>query len=121
MFKRHVVPSREIIGKHVSNSWSEDLGIIEDVVLDLNTGCVAYAVLSFRGIMGFGAKHFAIPWKKIGMPKKGASADLFSLKMDREDLLHAPGFEPDNWPDMADSAWMEEMERHYLEAIHEPH
>ena len=82
MFKRHIVPSREIIGKHVSNTWSEDLGVIEDVALDLNTGCMAYAVLSFRGLMGFGAKHFAIPWEKIGLPKEGA-ADLFSLNMDR--------------------------------------
>lgn len=120
MLKRHVVPSREIIGKHVSNSWSEDLGVIEDVVLDLQTGNMVYVVLSFRGIMGFGAKHFAIPWDRIGLPKEGG-ADLFSLKMDREDLLHAPGFDPDDWPDMADRAWVEEMERHYLEVIHEPH
>jgi len=121
MAKSYIVPSSTIIGKHVSNSWSEDLGKIEDVVLDLNNGRIVYAVLSFRGVLGFGAKHFAIPWEKIGLPQEGAATELFSLDIDREDLLHAPGFEPDNWPDMADSAWIAGMERHYAEVINEPH
>lgn len=121
MTKRHIVPSSLIIGKHVSNTWSEDLGEIEDVVLDLDNGRIVYAVLSFRGILGFGAKHFAIPWEKIGLPKEGATIEIFSLKIDREDLLHAPGFDSENWPDMADSAWISDMEKHYANVANEPH
>lgn len=121
MTKRHVVPSSIIIGKNVRNSWSEDLGKIEDVVLDLNNGRIVYAVLSFRGILGFGVKHFAIPWEKIGLPKEDAEINCFLLNMDRDDLLHAPGFDPDNWPEIADSTWIAGMERHYAEVINEPH
>jgi len=121
MTKPNIVPSRTIIGKHVSNSWSEDLGKIEDLVFDLDNGCIKYAVLSFRGILGLGAKHFAIPWDRIGLPKKGSKNKNFSLNIDRDDLIHAPGFAPDNWPDMADSAWVADMERHYAEVITEPH
>lgn len=121
MNKRHIVPSRRIIGKHVRNTWSEDLGKIEDVVLDLTNGRVVYAVLSFRGILGFGVKHFAIPWEKIGVPEEGEEIETCTLNMDRDDLLKAPGFDPDNWPDMADSAWIASMEKHYAEVIHEPH
>ncbi len=121
MTNRTILPSSKIIGKHVSNTWSEDLGKIEDVVLDINSGRIVYAVLSFRGLMGFGAKHFAIPWEKIGLPREGDASETYSLNIDREDLLHAPGFEPDKWPDMADSAWIAEMERHYSEAAKEPH
>ena len=121
MTKRHIMPSSKIIGKHVRNSWSEDLGRIEDVVLDLNDGHIVYAVLSFRGIMGLGAKHFAIPWEKIGLPREDEEVDLFSLNIDRDDLLTAPGFDPDNWPDMADSTWISRMERHYADLFSEPH
>ena len=121
MTNRSIVPSNKIIGKHVSNSWSEDLGKIEDVVIDLHTGKIVYAVLSFRGIMGIGAKHFAIPWEKIGLPKMGDATETFSINIDREDLLHSPGFEPDNWPEMANSAWIADMERHYAEVKNEPH
>ena len=40
----------------------EDLGKIEDLILDAGVGRIAYAALSFGGFLGMGDKYFAISW-----------------------------------------------------------
>src|ERR1700720_2899549 len=58
-----IVPAKKtVIGSSVVNSLNEDLGKIEDLVLDAAAGRIAYAVLSFGGFLGMGDKYFAIPW-----------------------------------------------------------
>ena len=53
---------KTVIGSEVVNKLNEDLGKIEDLVLDTGAGRIAYAVLSFGGFLGMGDKYFAIPW-----------------------------------------------------------
>jgi hypothetical protein len=58
-----IVPAKKtVIGSSVVNKHNEDLGKIEDLVLDAGAGRIAYAVLSFGGFLGMGDKYFAIPW-----------------------------------------------------------
>ena len=60
----YVVPAKKsIIGSNVVNQQNEDLGKIEDLVIDTSAGRIAYAVLSFGGFLGLGDKYFAIPWE----------------------------------------------------------
>ena len=59
-----VVPAKStVIGSKVVNQQGEDLGTIEDIVVDVDVGRIAYAVLSFGGFLGMGDKYFAIPWE----------------------------------------------------------
>ncbi len=57
----HIVPVKTVIGSNVVNANYEDLGKIEDLVLDASAGRITYAVLSFGGFLGMGDKYFAIP------------------------------------------------------------
>ena len=58
-----IVPAKKtVIGSKVVNAQNEDLGKIEDLVVDAGAGRIAYAVLSFGGFLGMGDKYFAIPW-----------------------------------------------------------
>jgi len=41
-----------LIGSRVTNSEDQELGEIEDVVIDMRTNEVAYAILSFGGFLG---------------------------------------------------------------------
>jgi sporulation protein YlmC with PRC-barrel domain len=41
----------------------EHLGKIEDLIIDLENGRIAYAVLSFGGFLDLRNKLFGIPWK----------------------------------------------------------
>ena len=91
-----------MIGSKVVNAQNEDLGKIEDLVIDAGAGRIAYAVLSFGGFLGMGDKYFAIPWNafRFNLAEKHAV-----LHLDKKQLENAPGFDKDNWPNMADSTW----------------
>jgi hypothetical protein len=71
-------------------------------MVDIGAGRVAYAVLSFGGFMGVGNKLFALPWESLQLD---ADNHRFVLDVPKNRLESAPGFDKDNWPDMADRTW----------------
>ena len=98
-----IVPAKKtVIGSKVVNAKNEDLGKIEDLVLDAGAGRIAYAVLSFGGFLGMGDKYFAIPWNAFHF---NLTENRAVLNVDKKLLENAPGFDKDNWPNMADSTW----------------
>jgi len=106
-----IVPAKKtVIGSRVVNAQMEDLGKIEDVVLDARAGRIAYAVLSFGGFLGMGDKYFAIPWNALHF---NLSEKHAVLNLDKKLLENAPGFDKDNWPNMADSNWRTRIYQHY--------
>lgn len=110
MHTRSIIRGKDIADYSVRNPQGEDLGTIKDVVIDTNEGCVAYAVLSFGGVLGFGDKLFAVPWEAL---RYNATDDTFVLDMPRERLENAPGFDKDNWPTTAERGWLTGMYSHY--------
>ncbi len=91
-----------LTGNAVRNAAGEDLGEIEDIMIDIDTGRIAYAVLSFGGILGMGDKLFAIPWEALQMSQEEHN---FILNVSKDMLQKAPGFDKDNWPDTSDPEW----------------
>src|ERR1700756_245323 len=105
-----VLRTKEIYSGHVRYAAGEDLGKIEELVIDVNSGRVAYAVLSFGGILKMGNKLFAIPWEALQIdPQK----KQFILNVDKTRLENATGFDKDNWPDMADPRFGTTIYQHY--------
>ncbi len=100
----------KMAGAKVRNPAGEDLGKIEDVMIDLGEGRIAYAVLSFGGFLGIGDKLFAIPWNAL---KLNPGEDEFILDVDKKVLEKAPGFDRNNWPDMADRRWGQQVYTYY--------
>ena len=49
-----------LLGEDVYNTNNEDLGDIREIMIDMRSGRIAYAVLSFGGILGMGEKLFAV-------------------------------------------------------------
>jgi sporulation protein YlmC with PRC-barrel domain len=99
-----------LIGEDVYNQKDEDLGDIKEIMLDMNSGRIAYAVLSFGGLMGMGDKLFAVPWEAL---KLDTENERFILNVDKDRLESAPGFDKDNWPDMADPTWQNTIHSYY--------
>ena len=99
-----------LIGDDVYNHKDEDLGDIKEIMLDMRTGKVAYAVLSFGGIMGMGEKLFAVPWQRLTLDTVNKR---FILDIEKEHLENAPGFDKDNWPDMTSEDWSDEVDAFY--------
>jgi sporulation protein YlmC with PRC-barrel domain len=107
---RRVMAADTLAGDKVRNWAGEDLGKIDSIMIDIRSGRVAYAVLSFGGILGMGNKLFAVPWKALRADEDEKS---FILDVDKKMLESAPGFDKDNWPDMADTTWGSGVFRHY--------
>jgi sporulation protein YlmC with PRC-barrel domain len=99
-----------LIGDSVVNGQEEDLGDIKEIMLDMRTGQVAYAVLSFGGFLGMGEKLFAVPWQALQLDTINKR---FVLNVDKDRLKSAPGFDPDAWPDMSDVGWSNQIHSFY--------
>lgn len=97
-----VLSASSITGTDVINHNGEDIGKIEEVMIDTRMGHIAYVVLSFGGIMGLGNKLFAIPWGAFMIHSEN---EKFVLNVAKEKLEEADGFDKDDWPDMADLKW----------------
>jgi len=99
-----------LIGEDVCNLQDEDLGDLKEFMLDVRTGKVAYAVLSFGGFLGMGEKLFAVPWSALTLDVENKR---MILNVTKERLESAPGFDSDNWRDMADPVWSEGVHSYY--------
>jgi len=54
-----------IIGDNVENGEGENLGEIDNLMINVHTGYVEYAVVEFGSFLGLGGKLFAIPFKEL--------------------------------------------------------
>lgn len=109
MFKEHsnqIVKSSEVIGVSVINAEKENLGKIEEIVIDKITGEVHYVVLSFDGIFNFANKYFAFPWKSISYDP---AEESFILNVSKEKLKNADGFDKNQWPNFSDEKWRKNL------------
>jgi sporulation protein YlmC with PRC-barrel domain len=107
---RQVLSASSINGTVVENMKRENLGEIKDLMIDISKGRIAYAVLSFGGFLGMGDKLFAIPWEAFRVVQE---EETFLLDVAKEKLEKAPGFDKDNWPDMADAMWGKSIHDYY--------
>lgn len=97
----------------IVNSEGENLGKIEDLMIDLQDGRLAYAIISFGGgFMDIGDKLFVIPWQALLKPFEHA----FLLDIPRDVLEKAEGFDKENLPKTR-----EELSRTYTYYGFEPY
>jgi len=99
-----------VMGADVRNTANENLGDIEDLVVNAQSGKVQYAVLSFGGVLGLGDKLFAIP---INALQAKTDDDKFVLDVPKDRLKNAPGFDKKNWPDFADPQFRTSVDDYY--------
>jgi sporulation protein YlmC with PRC-barrel domain len=106
----------DIIGLYVKNNKHEDLGKIDDLVIDMKNGEVRYAAIAYGGVAGIGSKLFAVPWQKLtfmlGEPNK-ANSRHFMLDATKEQFENSPGFDSSHWPNVADANWSASVDKHY--------
>ena len=105
-----VLSASTLVGDAVRNQAGENLGKVEELMMDLENGRVSYAVLSFGGFLGMGNKLFAIPWDAFTLD---TDEHAFVLNVPKERLENAPGFDKDNWPDFADRTWGQTIHSYY--------
>lgn len=98
-------------GDTVRNLDGDEIGVLHEIMIDLDTGRVAYVVMTAGGFLGVGEKYFAIPW---GMVEVDTENHQVVIDLDKETIGNAPGFDKDNWP-KANDAWLRDVYAHYDE------
>lgn len=98
-----LIPADRVNGTDVVGKAGEKLGKIEDVAIEKVSGDVAYAILSFGGVLGIGATYHPVPWKLLTYdPDKRA----YVIPMSRDDLHRAPTIDETEL-----SGWSDELSR----------
>jgi len=71
-------------------------------MISVETGQIAYAVVSFGGVLSLGNKLFAFPWSSL---RADPSKRKIILNLDKKTLSKARGFDKDHWPDSSGWDW----------------
>ncbi|MGF6768735.1 sporulation protein YlmC with PRC-barrel domain [Paraburkholderia sp. GAS199] len=106
----NVMASSTVEGTKVVSADGEDIGKISDIMLDVQSGRIAYAVLSEGGFLGMGTTLHAIPWNALTL---NAEEECFRVSIAAAQIKNDPGFDKDHWPAMADTIWGTTVHQYY--------
>ncbi|MEY2489675.1 MAG: hypothetical protein QOC70_1617 [Verrucomicrobiota bacterium] len=86
------MPTTTVIGSKIKDSRGQDVGVIKDFVLDRNTGCLAYVVLSTGkdGVLTTSTKMVAAPWAVFTV---SSDPKVYITRVEREKIYSAPVWE----------------------------
>ncbi len=104
----HMFRAHDLMGLDVRNKANENIGSVNDLVVDLKSGEVRYVAVSHGGVAGVGGKLFAVPWDamkfQMGEPNK-TDARFFIFDATNQQLDNAKGFDSSHWPNVGDPQW----------------
>jgi hypothetical protein len=102
-----LISGRSAQGMPVYSPQGDELGHIDDVMIEPVSGRVAYGVLQFGGFLGIGSDYYPIPFARLNYdPARGG----YVTDLTREQLEGAPRHD-DNW--YHDRDWQEKSHRHW--------
>jgi sporulation protein YlmC with PRC-barrel domain len=95
-----------IIGDKVYDEKNAHLGHIKDIMMNVYTGRIHYCVIESGGILGIGARYFAVPYDLLRVDPDNRR---FIFTGPKEIFEGAPGFNHWHWPDtnyhLAQDSW----------------
>jgi BON domain/PRC-barrel domain len=106
MQRRKLWLGTTILRNRVRTSTGEDIGKIEDVIVDAADQRLIYAVLMVDGY----PELFVVPWSSFSA---SPWPDYTLLNVDRKTLEQGPSFNPADWPDITDPGWEQRIRDHY--------
>ncbi|CAN5262909.1 hypothetical protein BH23BAC1_BH23BAC1_33570 [soil metagenome] len=106
----NLISTSSLTGYGVTNRKGENLGDLKDIMIDLESGEIAYVVISFGGFLGIGDKLFAVPFEALSIERNN---DQVIMDVTKEKLENAPGFDKDNWPSSPDRQFVSDVHSHY--------
>ena len=93
-----------LTGYSLVNAQDEDLGEIQELILDLTQGQVLYVVADIGGFLGIGANQIAMPWDQLQLDEENQN---FVVDAEQETLENAPTINLDEWEEGSptDTTW----------------
>ena len=112
-----VISASSVQGSEVRTPSDEGIGEIKDIMIDVSTGEISYAVLSVStGFLNLESKYFAVAWGALNFDRYRADTygeNVITLDVSKERLENSPGFDKDNWPTHPDSTFIDSVNSYY--------
>jgi sporulation protein YlmC with PRC-barrel domain len=85
---------------NVMNAQDEELGQVEEWIVDVQQGMLEYGVVDFGGFLGIAENSVAVPWEQFNVSAlSGATADAsLALDVNEDTLENAPQLNMSDWP-----------------------
>jgi len=107
------VQTSKIVGMKIKDSSGQEVGVVKDVVLDRNTGCMAYTVLSTGGTgtrVSGGGKTVAVPWTVYTTT---SDPSVMTVRVERDRIYNAPAFDYARIDEYSNSGWINNVYSYY--------
>jgi sporulation protein YlmC with PRC-barrel domain len=108
------IEASDLLDRDVINLQGQGLGEIEDVLIDLDSGQVPYAILGSGGFLGLGEELLPVPLSELSLDP---FRQVMILNITEEALENAPRFESENWPDMTQPDWLNDYQAFWAEQL----
>ena len=56
---------KSLVANRLYDAEGNQVGKLEEIVLDVRTGCVRHVVVAVGGVLGIGRRRFAVPWSAL--------------------------------------------------------
>ena len=99
-----------LYGDMVVDQRGESLGTLDELLLDLSRGRIAYAVVSSGGFMGRGERVCVVPWAAVA---RDADRHRFVVACDKPSFDAAPAFDKAQLLRGFDMQWHLALHRYY--------
>jgi sporulation protein YlmC with PRC-barrel domain len=102
--------THSLVKNGVMNDKGENLGKIEELLIDLETGQIMFAILSFGGF-GRSSKFFTVPWELL---RFSAHDKKYILDIPRDIIEKGAGYDSmEKVLDKADTNWLGNKYEYY--------
>jgi sporulation protein YlmC with PRC-barrel domain len=96
----------KLMGINIRNLQDENLGKLDNVVIDVNQGKLAYGIVAIRsGFLGLNKDFVAVPWSALNWAGQPGIARLDADKQ----TLTAIAFDKDHFPNLADPQYSRQL------------
>lgn len=99
----------ELIGSSVADRQAGEIGRIEDLSIDPDTGRVMYPIMSMNESIRTGDNYYPVPWSSF----QSGEGRTVTLNVQQDRLRQAPGFGRSQWPNMSDQRWASGVYSYY--------
>jgi len=102
--------ANEFIGKKVKNHHDEDLGKVQDLVINREAGTVPFAIIAHGGVLGAGRSKTAVPLESL---KPSADGKTLIMSATKEQLQAASRTPTGAWASAENAEWTKNVDGFY--------
>ena len=92
-----LLAASEVKATAVRNLQNQEIGHVDELLIQLDSGSVRFAVLSVGGFLGLGSTRVGVPWHAFQITQERGGKLRMLLDATKERLEHAPRIEGKNY------------------------